>query len=161
LYDREELVAKYCGVTCSAEELADALRWHSRGKKRKKNKHRKHRDTYEYRGILLKELGFKDYSQYRNGPLWKELRNKQLARTPDCELCDIPAVCIHHMNYSHHVLTGEHWWKLVSLCEACHEDLEFDGKKKRTLKDVIHYTEERLKDAGVFMLHTNKGHPRE
>jgi 5-methylcytosine-specific restriction endonuclease McrA len=94
----------------------------------------------------LMQLGFVDYRAYLRSPLWKAIRDHVIEIEPRCELCGDKSQCVHHIDYSKLCLIGKKLWKLVSLCNQCHRDIEFleDGTKrnfeaasKRTRKLLI------------------------
>jgi len=79
---------------------------------------------------------------YLSGDLWKGIRGRVLERDGGrCVACGKPAQVVHHKSYDKDVLAGYRDDLLVSLCNPCHSAIEFDGKKKLTLRQA----NERLK----------------
>lgn len=88
---------------------------------------------YERRGEALHGAGYTRYEDYLKGEEWRAIRGRKLKKRPQCLLCGRAATQVHHLDYSEPTLLGMHMDLLVSLCDGCHEDLEYDGKQKRTL----------------------------
>ncbi len=99
-----------------------------RGKKR-----RRQMECYADRDFELKALGYTSYPEYLKSSDWAKIRGEILENSPKCFLCDRDATQVHHLDYSPRTLLGLCRQLLVSLCNACHERIEFDGKEKRTL----------------------------
>mgnify|MGYP003501950963 CR=1 FL=1 len=103
---------------------------YSKPKKPKLNKFK----AYYKRNDRLSDLGYAGYAAYLASDDWKAIRAKKLDKHPHCRLCATHATQVHHTDYSHEVLLGLENGLLVSLCERCHEAIEFfPGKVKRTL----------------------------
>jgi len=84
------------------------------------------------RAGTLRRLGYKDYDNYRSRALWKRIRERILERDDrTCRRCKGEATVVHHRSYSEVVLKGEDDEQLVSLCEGCHEVVEFDDSGVR------------------------------
>lgn len=73
------------------------------------------------------------YSEYLRSPQWARIRGAVFARDAyKCQCCFQRAKCVHHRRYTKEVFEGRvgflHF--LVSLCNDCHEYVEFeDGIK--------------------------------
>jgi hypothetical protein len=68
------------------------------------------------------------YSDYLRSPKWARIRLGVFARDEyKCQCCFRAAQCVHHRRYTKEVLDGRqdclHF--LISLCNACHEYVEF------------------------------------
>lgn len=92
--------------------------------------------TYLGFQALLRSLGFDSYSAYLKSPLWKRIRARFLSWHRYCFLCPCRAEQVHHIIYSRRNLLGQSPRGLRALCRACHLDVEFDGERKRTLKEA-------------------------
>ena len=90
---------------------------------------------YLRRKEALDSLAFSSYSAYLKSSVWKLIRKQILLRDNyKCVVCNEPAQIVHHKDYNAHTLAGKHPENLVSLCKVCHNKIEFDLAKKRTLK---------------------------
>ncbi len=105
-------------------------------KNKKRRAPRKKMPCYEKRNDKLLELGYTSYVAYLASDDWKKIRNRKLARYPHCLLCGVPASQVHHLRYDYSTLLGFHDLFLVQLCSGCHKKIEFNGEKKRHLKDA-------------------------
>lgn len=87
--------------------------------------------SYE-RDLLLSELGYSSYENYRSSALWKRIRSRVLDRDDHtCLRCFGQAEVVHHRTYSRAVLVGDDDEALVSLCDGCHHVVEFDDSGVR------------------------------
>lgn len=94
--------------------------------------------TYKERNKLLSELGFKDYRDYLSSEWWKTIRRIILKRDAfSCRGCG-KHQCneVHHFTYNKSSLLGAAPECLITLCRDCHQQIEFEGSRKRSLKDV-------------------------
>jgi 5-methylcytosine-specific restriction endonuclease McrA len=81
---------------------------------------------YQRRNKLLSEMRFGSYAEYLESDLWKEIRNRVLIRDGlRCRVCASEATQVHHKSYDRCVLAGESIDQLISICETCHEAIEF------------------------------------
>lgn len=105
---------------------------------------------YEKRSDKLIEIGYSSYQDYLKSEEWKEIRNKKLNKFPICLICSSKSSQVHHMSYDCLTLLGVHLHRLVALCGVCHEKIEFDGKRKRTVKEankcLFHLAEQNGKE---------------
>lgn len=85
---------------------------------------------------LLRSLGFATYADYLRSPLWRRIRAGFLSWHRYCFLCPCRAVQVHHIVYSRRNLLGQSTRGLRALCRACHLEVEFDGDRKRTLREA-------------------------
>jgi len=93
------------------------------------------------------DLSFKDpselpYSVYIKSAFWQVVRRRILHRDCNqCVICNEDADQVHHRSYDSDVLDGRCDKMLVSLCEQCHDFIEyFPDKSKRSdlkLKDDV------------------------
>lgn len=84
-------------------------------------------------------LGFSSYGEYLTSQHWSNIRALVLKKYAyHCVLCEKSATEVHHISYDMDVLLGVDTTKLVSLCRACHQSIEFapDGTKRKT-NDVV------------------------
>lgn len=92
---------------------------------------------YKRRKRLLSDLGYSTYQEYLAGDDWKRIRNRKLLRFPDCLICSRKSSQVHHMDYEYETLLGLRTYSLITICDACHLLIEFDGDgKKRDLKEA-------------------------
>lgn len=73
------------------------------------------------------------FDVYLRSELWQAIRNRVLTRDNHrCGVCRGRAVVVHHKAYKVTVLAGDEDHYLLSLCDDCHHDVEFDdaGKKR-------------------------------
>lgn len=110
--------------------------WSRLKSKKQKPKSKDQMRCYEKRAEALSLLGFADYKEYRESELWKGIRGKKLSRFRNCLICNVPAFEVHHLSYDTQTLLGQKEFRLVQLCRGCHQRIEFDGDKKRHLKDA-------------------------
>jgi hypothetical protein len=93
---------------------------------------------YRNRDLLLQQLGFAHYGLYLKSDLWKGIRRRAFAlhgRT--CKVCNRPAKCLHHLDYSEETLLGSSLESLVPLCDLCHRKVEFSpGGRKRDVPEA-------------------------
>jgi 5-methylcytosine-specific restriction endonuclease McrA len=76
-------------------------------------------------------LGFATYTAYLASDLWKRIRMMALKRDRfTCRCCGGRATQVHHRKYEYRVMIGERLGDLISLCDPCHEHIEFDDGSK-------------------------------
>ncbi len=94
--------------------------------------------TYRQRDLLLTQLGFRNYAEYRESNLWKAIRSKVYAiKGRVCLLCQAKAHCIHHVDYGQDTLLGKNLNSLVPVCDTCHGLIEHDSNGvKRSLAEA-------------------------
>lgn len=95
--------------------------------------------TYQERLVNLKQLGFSNYQEYLNSILWKIIRKHVLYRDVRfcrSRRCNNKSNIVHHLNYNVPTLIGQSPQTLITVCSECHQEIEFDGTKKRSLKDT-------------------------
>lgn len=109
----------------------NAKRFQRDKKRRKPNKRKLF--CYAERNSNLNLLGYNTYKEYLCSDLWVQIRGDKLARFPKCILCDEKANQVHHLSYDVDTLLGARTYFLVTMCRECHEWIEFDGIKKRTI----------------------------
>ncbi len=80
-------------------------------------------------------MGYKTYKEYLLSPLWESIKDRVYKnRDYKCVLCSEEAQCVHHRGYGRAVLAGEELHQLVTLCNKCHQAVEFTkGGFKRSL----------------------------
>jgi 5-methylcytosine-specific restriction endonuclease McrA len=97
-------------------------------------KKRPKKETYEQRNILLRELGYPTYAIYLQSQPWSIIRQQAYhIHGHTCRLCPRRATTIHHLSYTRTVLLGDDLSLLAPLCRHCHNQVEFSGKRKRTI----------------------------
>lgn len=86
---------------------------------------------YTARNLFLRKRGYASYEDYLQSEVWKSIKAAVLDRTPKCEVCTGDASIIHHAKYSASTLFDSDDPALVSMCNGCHQLIEFanDGKK--------------------------------
>lgn len=104
--------------------------------KRFKAKPSKAKGKYKERNQNLPYLGYSTYEEYLKSPEWEKIRDKILMRHPTCCCCDRVASQVHHYSYDLPVMLGLLNELLFSICDKCHEEIEFDGKTKRSLRET-------------------------
>jgi hypothetical protein len=79
-----------------------------------------------------------DYDDYLQSPFWFVIRNIVLFRDAfRCRVCAAKATAVHHISYDADVLYGKNLEPLVSICDPCHDLIEFDeGGNKISDLDV-------------------------
>lgn len=110
--------------------------------RRRKNKPaRSDGDSYTKRTENLLKMGFNNYDDYLSSGLWAAVKIAAFEkRGKNCLICTKPAKVIHHLDYAMETLQGTRMGSLVPICDPCHKRVEFDGEKKRTLRDVKQLT---------------------
>lgn len=103
---------------------------------------------YRKRNERLPLLGYASYREYLASPEWAEIRAVKLRRFPDCLLCRKSACQVHHLNYRDDTLLGLNNRGLVTLCRDCHEGIEFDGVRKRTMPEANRILRAKAQELG-------------
>lgn len=106
-----------------------------------------------HRNKVLFALGFLHYRDYLASMSWHDIRAKVLSRDSyrctaniNGERCSNHADRVHHFFYDLKTLIGEKLESMVSVCEECHERMEFDGKRKRTIQEANEIWKNRVSD---------------
>jgi hypothetical protein len=81
---------------------------------------------YKKRKTFLSWCGFDSYKSYLKSEEWKTIRAEILKRKGNCIICWREAEQVHHLDYRPGTLLGLWPERLVSLCAACHKNIEFD-----------------------------------
>jgi len=102
---------------------------------------RKPRRPSMRRDTTLKLLGYATYRDYLEGGIWKDIRERVLAKHERCYACgDDGATHVHHTNYRPAVLSGESLQGLMAICSGCHAWAHFSsedgGWRKRPRNSV-------------------------
>lgn len=96
--------------------------------------------TYEERHQLLMSIGFASYDMYLAISLWNKIRRRvYVFKGNKCKLCGVKSQVIHHDGYALETLLGLDMDRLVPLCKVCHEIVEFDICRKRTVVEAMEY----------------------
>lgn len=82
--------------------------------------------AYRERDNLLATLGFATYAAYLESDLWKSIRIRVVASQPKCVACHCETQCVHHAAYTLANLSGKTLDRLLGICFACHDHIEFD-----------------------------------
>ncbi len=93
-------------------------------------------DEWQQLVCLRKSKSLSDWyrQDYLKSVLWKELRSIVLGIDDnECQLCQKRAHCVHHVGYDDFIMRGLDLRYLWSLCNKCHEDVEFDGGRKMSI----------------------------
>ncbi len=87
------------------------------------------------------------YIEYLDSKLWSKIRRRILKRDNNiCQLCGKKANSVHHRSYAYEVIIGEGDNQLISLCNKCHTDIEFDQtKRQRSVEEKEAYLIQQLK----------------
>jgi len=105
-------------------------------------------DGYLERNNNLRAMGFADYSEYLSSALWLLIKSRVLSRDNGrCRICGDFARTVHHMDYSLHVLRGNRDDKLLSVCDGCHQKVEFTGPNldvKLSMEEAVRKTKKLL-----------------
>lgn len=81
---------------------------------------------------IVRRLEYDSYEHYRRSPLWRKIRKRIMERDQQtCFRCGEPAKEVHHRGYTEAGMKGEDDSLLISLCAACHHEVEFDNKGRR------------------------------
>lgn len=115
--------------------------------------------AYKKRNERLPELGYASYSEYLKSDDWKVIRDAVLGPFPYCCCCERPASQVHHWSYSAPVMLGLCKELLFPVCEKCHEEVEFDGKRKRSMPEARKVLASRL--VPLFKVRLKRGQERE
>jgi len=82
---------------------------------------------YQAHPEALFKIELLDYADYLQSPFWFVTRNTVLYRDGyKCRVCAAKATTVHHISYDADVLYGKNLEPLVSVCDRCHEAIEFD-----------------------------------
>lgn len=95
-----------------------------------------HFKCYQKRNDLLRELGFASYGAYLASDLWAGIRAERVRKYPTCILCPDAVENVHHLRYDAATLLGQTPHRLIGLCRACHERLEFDRGRKNNVRQA-------------------------
>jgi hypothetical protein len=97
------------------------------------------KNHYEYRDKVLLRMGFASYREYLNSDLWQSIRDRVLSENKKCRCCKVnDSQCVHHHDYKQHTLKGKTLRGLVALCNECHVEIEYRGKRKLTDQQEIY-----------------------
>jgi hypothetical protein len=103
---------------------------------------------YGSRNEKLDQLGYSGYKEYLKSDIWKALRDERLRRFPNCTFCGCKATEVHHYCYHKLVLLGCMNALLFPVCSNCHEEIEFTGGRKNSLRESQDKLISMLKDRG-------------
>lgn len=118
-------------------------------KARKRRPAKPKMECYQDRNGRISELGYRSYREYLASPDWRAIRDSRLRDFPRCLLCEKPACQVHHMDYGYPTLLGLIPALLVSLCDSCHECIEFADGHKRDLAAANSELRRRAHDSGL------------
>lgn len=83
------------------------------------------------------------YNEYLRTEIWSAIRWAVLVRdNRGCRGCPALATQVHHQSYDVGTLCGVSLNRLFSLCDNCHETIEFNGTVKRPFDEMMAITEE-------------------
>ncbi len=95
-------------------------------------------EDYDSRNQLVRAMGYRDYADYLGGPMWRKVREMAYQKHGrKCSLCGADDAVIHHLRYHHDDLTGRTVKYLRPLCFDCHEAVEFDRGRKRSMSEAV------------------------
>lgn len=102
-----------------------------------KNIHNKNKIFYEKNPDKLYCVELFDYDDYLNSPIWFLLREVALFRDGfSCRVCGNKAECVHHIDYDVDTLYGKNMSGLISLCNSCHNKVEFSDSGQK-INDIV------------------------
>jgi hypothetical protein len=81
---------------------------------------------YVERDRVLTEMGYSSYKEYLAGKVWSEIRIRQIKKQSWCTGCGRKACQVHHLRYDKATLSGKSSRFIVSICDKCHRQIEFD-----------------------------------
>lgn len=82
-------------------------------------------------------VGFQRRANYYKSNIWYNLRREVFeAKGEQCVLCRGLATQVHHSRYKVADLLGKTLEHLHPICRPCHQDIEFDGDRKRTTRQA-------------------------
>ena len=90
--------------------------------------------AYVKRDELLFAMGYRSYADYLRSGAWKMVRKAVFSVRATCEACGKTATEVHHRRYTQDNLTGKSTDGLVAICRDCHEKIEFNKDRKRTIE---------------------------
>lgn len=96
----------------------------------------KARGAYKQRNDRLSTLGYAGYQEYLKSDDWKAIKEVVFQKHKDCCVCGGVASQLHHWDYHDLTMLGLNNEFLLPICDGCHEGIEFDGSRKRSLKEV-------------------------
>ena len=105
---------------------------------------RKVRSAYAKRDRVLWKLGYNSYAEYLASPLWKAIRARVLAASPECSACPRKATQVHHQRYTEPVLRGQLDHCLSPVCGSCHKKAEFGERRGKPFKLTPKVATQRL-----------------
>jgi 5-methylcytosine-specific restriction endonuclease McrA len=94
-------------------------------------------ELYGERDRNLSKLAYRDYREYLHSQRhWRGrsgIRQKVLRRDKSiCVCCGVKSnKIVHHRRYTMEVLTGDDLSALVTVCQPCHQVIEFDAQRER------------------------------
>ncbi len=91
---------------------------------------------YQKRNNCLLILGYEAYQDYLKSDVWKKIRARKLSKHKYCLLCDNLATQVHHLDYNQDTLLGRKDFRLVQLCRNHHEEIEFEGTRKLSVREA-------------------------
>lgn len=117
-------------------------------------------NSYAYRAIVLREMGFASYRAYLASPLWKQVREKAFkTKGRKCVLCGATATQVHHSTYSRKALSGRRTRTLHPLCAPCHERIEFDENGEKLRPNDVEFRRRQARKARRAALRATAAKP--
>ena len=78
-------------------------------------------DMFRRRDHLLTKMGYCDYKNYINSPLWKNIRHAVFVHQKVCFFCGGQGRAVHHKIYTENNLKRYNPKQHILLCLLCHE----------------------------------------
>ena len=111
------------------------------------------RAQYRWRDRRLREAGFSSYRGYLASVVWRKIRARVMVDGPQCwALCGRKATQVHHTDYFVATLAGDDLSKLLPVCGACHQRIEYHDKAGHKLSPSQASSKLRSLRAGARLL---------
>jgi hypothetical protein len=82
--------------------------------------------------VVLEQMGFANYEEYLDSPLWQEIRSKKIRGKAKCGNCGSQEnLQVYHNVYTEATLKGTSQYGLVALCEECPHSEHLEKKNER------------------------------
>jgi hypothetical protein len=94
---------------------------------RKKALARKATKAFDRRNKILHRLGYRNYGEYLDSQVWRDIRYRVLTSQGRCFICRGFANEVHHRRYTEANLSGETLKGLSPICGDCHRKIQNEG----------------------------------
>lgn len=103
---------------------------------------------FHRRDQLIRKMGYKTYTKYKDSELWNNIRTRVFSRDKGlCRICSSKATEVHHVSYDLLTLKGKRLDDLYALCRACHNSVEFrdiEARIRRNPSEMKLFTESQV-----------------